>query len=240
MKYALLSVMGAGFVAFVSTNMAVAADQPTGERVTITGMAKAIGNAGGQLDPKIANATLTVTKEAGGSPEVYYVSGYAGVILAKQCDGKKAEVTGTLSQSNGKMTITGRSVDVKMDGVPVEGTKTPAKGTDATSGDKKTTVKGMAKAVGDIGEIGQKPNPAIANATLTFMGKDSAGRATEITCDVYGWAGVILAQKADGKQAEVTGVVSEKDGKMSIVARSVDVKVEGVPLLEGAKQPAKK
>jgi hypothetical protein len=177
-----------------------------------------------------------VTKEAGGNPEVYYVSGWAGVILAKQCDGKKAEVTGIVSESNGKKTITGKSIDVKVDGAPVEGPKTPAKGTDETSGAKKTTIKGMAKA---IEEIEERPNPKVASATLTVTEKDKAGKEAEVTYYVYGWAGVILAKDANGKEAEVTGVVSEKDGKKTITARSIDVKVEGSPL-EGTKQPGKK
>ena len=45
---------------------------------------------------------------------VYYVNGWAGVILAKQADGKKAEVSGTVGYKDGKYTLTGKSVDVKV------------------------------------------------------------------------------------------------------------------------------
>jgi hypothetical protein len=89
-----------------------------GERVTITGMAKAlVANVRGELDPSSANATLTVTATGSDGKEtqvVYDVRGWAGVILAKAGDGKKAEVTGVASEKDGRWTITGKSVDVKI------------------------------------------------------------------------------------------------------------------------------
>ncbi|MGD0897065.1 MAG: FecR domain-containing protein [Thermoguttaceae bacterium] len=81
-------------------------------KVTITGMARALGEASGNLNPGVANATLTVT--ANDTKVVYYVSGWAGVILAKQADGKKAEVTGVLVEKDGRKTITAASVGVKI------------------------------------------------------------------------------------------------------------------------------
>jgi hypothetical protein len=89
----------------------------TGGRITVTGMARATGNPAGNLDPMAANATLTVTKKnADGidSETVYYVNGWAGVILAKQADGKKAEVSGTIGYKDGRYTLIGKSVDVKV------------------------------------------------------------------------------------------------------------------------------
>jgi hypothetical protein len=82
------------------------------EKVTITGMAKALGGAGGKLNPNVPNATLTVTTN--GAKVVYYVSGWAGVILAKQADGKKADVSGVVTEKGGRKTITGKSMDVKI------------------------------------------------------------------------------------------------------------------------------
>ena len=82
------------------------------EKVTITGTAKALGAAGGKLNPSVANATLTVA--TGGKQVVYYVYGWAGIILAKQTDGKKAEVSGVVAEKDGKQTITGKSMDVKI------------------------------------------------------------------------------------------------------------------------------
>ena len=75
-------------------------------------MAKALGGASGKLNPAAANATLTVT--TGDTQVVYYVYGWAGVILAKQADGKKAEVSGVVADKDGRKTITGKSVDVKI------------------------------------------------------------------------------------------------------------------------------
>ena len=82
------------------------------EKVTITGTARSLGAAGGKHDPSVANATLTVT--TGGKQVVYYVYGWAGVILAQQADGKKAEVSGVVAKKNGRKTITGKSMDVKI------------------------------------------------------------------------------------------------------------------------------
>ncbi|MCY3024305.1 MAG: FecR family protein [Planctomycetota bacterium] len=85
----------------------------THERVTLTGMGKALGDASGKLDPTQANATLTVTDD-GGKETVYDVCGWAGVIVAKQGDGKKVEVTGVVYEKDGKKRIIGKSVDVKI------------------------------------------------------------------------------------------------------------------------------
>jgi len=87
----------------------------SGDRVTITGMAQAL--IADAKDPAVANATLTVTTTGGDGKEtqaVYHVCGWAGVILAKAGDGKKAEVTGVVSERDGRRTITGKSVDVKI------------------------------------------------------------------------------------------------------------------------------
>ena len=42
----------------------------------------------------------------------------------------------------------------------------------------------------------------------------------------------------DGREVEITGVVSEKNGHKAITARSIDVKIEGVPI-EGTKKSEK-
>jgi len=97
---------------------------------------------------------------------------------------------------------------------------------------EKATISGMVNAMGEIGSIGEKPNLAIANATLTVIKKDSTGKKTEVVYYVYGWAGVILGQRADGKEAEVTGTISEKDGKKTITARSIDARIQGVPIVQ--------
>ncbi|HUT33493.1 MAG TPA: FecR domain-containing protein [Planctomycetota bacterium] len=82
-----------------------------GERVTITGMAGAL--VADAKDPSVANATVTVTA-ADGTQVVYDVYGWAGVIVARQGDGKRVEVTGVVGGNDGKRTITGKSVDAKI------------------------------------------------------------------------------------------------------------------------------
>lgn len=77
-------------------------------KVTISGTAKAIGDASTKMNPSVANATLTTSDNT-----VYYVYGWAGIIVAKN-DGKKVEVTGVVGEKDGKKTITARSVDVKV------------------------------------------------------------------------------------------------------------------------------
>ena len=107
------------FVALVATlglactESASAAQTPSTERVTLTGMGKALGNTNEQMDPSKASATLTVTDD-GGKETVYHVYGWAGVIVAKQGDGKKCEVTGVVNEKGGKKAITGKSIDVKI------------------------------------------------------------------------------------------------------------------------------
>jgi len=101
-----------GLVVFAGAGSTVAADPPTTTRVTITGTGHALGDASGNMNPQVANATVTVTEN--GNPAVYYVYGWAGVIVAKQGDGKQVEVTGMVGEKDGKKTITGRSVDVKI------------------------------------------------------------------------------------------------------------------------------
>jgi ferric-dicitrate binding protein FerR (iron transport regulator) len=81
-------------------------------RVTITGMGKALGDARGNLNPAAANATLTVTTNS--AQAVYYVSGWAGVLVAKQADGKKVAITGVMGEKDGRKTISGKSSDVKI------------------------------------------------------------------------------------------------------------------------------
>lgn len=89
-----------------------------GERVTLTGMARALPpDARGERNPSAANATLAVTTTGPDGKEaevIYDVAGWAGVILAKAGDGRKAEVSGVVSERDGKRTITGKSVDVKI------------------------------------------------------------------------------------------------------------------------------
>ena len=60
---------------------------------------------------------------------------------------------------------------------------------------------------------------------MTVTTTDDAGRAIQVVYYVYGWAGVVLAKQADGKKAEVTGVVAEKDGQKTILGKSVDAKI---------------
>jgi ferric-dicitrate binding protein FerR (iron transport regulator) len=91
---------------------ATGATQMATQRITIRGMGKALGDPSGNLNPSVANATVTVTKN--GVEDVYYVYGWAGVIVAKKGDGKMVEVTGYVGVKDGKKTITGRSVDVKI------------------------------------------------------------------------------------------------------------------------------
>jgi hypothetical protein len=102
----LAAVIGLVVCSFVQST--VAAD----EKVTITGMGKALGDASGNLNPAVANAAVTVTEN--GNEVVYYVYGWAGVIVAKQGNGKKVEVTGAVGEKDGKKKITARSIDVKI------------------------------------------------------------------------------------------------------------------------------
>lgn len=79
------------------------------QRITIKGLGKALGDASGKMDPAAANATVTLDDGT-----VYYVHGWAGVIVAKKGDGKTVEVSGYVGVKDGKKTITGKSVDVKV------------------------------------------------------------------------------------------------------------------------------
>jgi hypothetical protein len=97
-----------GLVGLAFTQAVIAGDAP---KTTITGMGKAV--VADAKDPSVANATVTVTT-ADGTQAVYDLYGWAGVIVAKQGDGKKVEVTGVVGEKDGKKTITGRSVDVKI------------------------------------------------------------------------------------------------------------------------------
>ena len=106
-------VLTAGLVVFACTIAATADESSTKvKKVTLSGVAKALGDPKAKMDPAVANATLTVSK--GGEKTVYQVYGWAGVILAMKADGKKAEVSGVIGAKNGKKTVTGRSVDVKV------------------------------------------------------------------------------------------------------------------------------
>ncbi|MBI5722494.1 MAG: FecR domain-containing protein [Planctomycetes bacterium] len=93
------------------TSASVPASVPGSTRVTITGTAKSTSIDPTFKNPAVAHATVTVTEN--GTQTVYYVYGWAGAICA-QNDGKTVQVTGTVGESNGKKTITGRSVDVKV------------------------------------------------------------------------------------------------------------------------------
>jgi hypothetical protein len=88
------------------------AQMSTTARVTITGMSKALGDPKAKMDPAVANAIVTVA--ADNTQVDYYVYGWAGVICATRADGKKVEVTGVVGEKDGKKTITGKSVDVKI------------------------------------------------------------------------------------------------------------------------------
>jgi len=94
---------------------------PHYERVTITGIGKSLVEdataPNKHFDPSVPNATVTVETPGEGGKKaqtVYYVAGWAGAIVAIKGDGKKVEVTGVVSEKDGKKTITGRSVDVKI------------------------------------------------------------------------------------------------------------------------------
>ena len=79
------------------------------QRITITGMGKALAPPGDKPDVAIANATVTTDDGT-----VYYVYGWGGVIVAKKGDGKRVEVTGFPGVKDGKKTITAASVGVKI------------------------------------------------------------------------------------------------------------------------------
>jgi hypothetical protein len=99
-----------GNVAVMAGQEKTVAATPMAEttKVTITGMAKALGDPSAKMDPTVANATVTTSDNT-----VYYVYGWAGVIVAKN-DGKKVEVNGYVGEKDGKKTITGKSIDVKV------------------------------------------------------------------------------------------------------------------------------
>jgi hypothetical protein len=80
------------------------------ERVTLTGIANAIGKGAiDKRDPSKANATLKVDQK-----DLYHVYGWAGIICATKADGKKVEITGEVGDDHGKKTITAKSIDVKI------------------------------------------------------------------------------------------------------------------------------
>jgi hypothetical protein len=113
---AIIVVSIVALMCFAFTSAVTAGETSKSAKTTITGMGKALGEASGKLDPTAANATVTVTTTAAGkdTQEVYYVYGWAGVIVAKQGDGKKVEVAGTVAEKDSKKTITGKSIDVKI------------------------------------------------------------------------------------------------------------------------------
>jgi hypothetical protein len=86
------------------------------------------------------------------------------------------------------------------------------------------TISGIGKALVDPNA---KMDPTIASASVTTL---STATQPNITYLVYGWAGVIVAKRADGKLVDVTGVVSEHGGRRSILGKSIDVAIDGVPL----------
>jgi len=109
---AMLVALVVGLVGFAFASAVRADDTTKAKRVTLTGMGKALGHASGKMDPAIANATLTVKGQ--GTSVIYDVYGWGGIIIAKQADGKKVDVTGFLGEKNGKKTITAASVGVKI------------------------------------------------------------------------------------------------------------------------------
>jgi hypothetical protein len=117
-----MAILGLAFAESAS-----AAQTTSTEKLTLTGMGKALGNTNEKMDPAKASATLTVTDDAG-KETVYHVYGWVGVIVAKQGDGKKCEVTGVINEKGGKKAITGKSIDVKIIVVDDEsGKKKPTK-----------------------------------------------------------------------------------------------------------------
>lgn len=90
-------------------------------RVTISGMGKALVDPNAKMDPLAANASVTTISTATQPNMTYLVYGWAGVIIAKRADGKMVDVTGVVSDKNGAKSILGKSIDVAINGVPIEG-----------------------------------------------------------------------------------------------------------------------
>jgi len=252
-KIALLcSVLAAAGLITVTARPLAAVDATT-SRITISGTAHALGNAGGGFDPHTTYATVTT---ADGT--VYDVMGGAGMIIDLRADGKQVTVNGVPGDAGGQKTIAGRSIDVAIDGVPIESTTAPnippntqqhspqttppttvagnspnaPPGTPIPiSSTRKVTLSGIAHVL-VTAPAGATPNPSQANASLTVTTPNTNPPAT-ITYLVYGYAGVILATQADGKQVEVTGSTGTRDGKPFIYGRSIDVTIGGVPIEGG-------
>ena len=166
------------------------------ERVTLTGMAKALGNSKRKLDPGVPNATLTVS--TGGATAVYYVSGWAGVILAQRADGKKAEVSGVVAETGGRKTIAGRSMDAKI--IVVE-----EKASSAAVADEPPLV-GIVKAAATSAEEAAtvKVGPAVYKVV-----KEGNGRK--------------VATDANGKKVEMKGIVQNRRGVRWITVTSCKI-----------------
>jgi RNA polymerase sigma-70 factor (ECF subfamily) len=103
-------------------------------------------------------------------------------------------------------------------------TARPVHADEAHSTSARVTISGIGKALVDPNA---KMDPTIASASVTTL---STATQPNITYLVYGWAGVIVAKRADGKLVDVTGVVSEHGGRRSILGKSIDVAIDGVPL----------
>ena len=110
---ALVLLAGGAVGAQVKVAQAAAPAALATDQQTITGVTKALPAYNpNKMNPGVANATVTVT--VNGTDTVYYVYGWAGIICAKN-DGKTVEVTGTVrTTSIGQLTITGKSIDVKV------------------------------------------------------------------------------------------------------------------------------
>ena len=111
-----------------------------------------------------------------------------------------------------KTTILYRSLSIALIAVLVGGAFLMS--LNAQTSAPRVTLTGMSKA---IATTSTNRNQAQPNATLTVSGGD--------VYQVYGWAGIICATKADGKKVEVDGVIGQRDGKKTITAKSIDVKI---------------
>ena len=205
----MLAIIGVGLQAAEGTEQV--------QRTTITGVAHGLTNLTAKMDPQVANATVTVSGP-GGVTTVYYVHGWAGVLIAQRAEGKSVEVTGVVGSADGKSTIVARSIDVAIDGKPIEEKpQTPNKPSPVEP--SRVTITGVAKGIGDPNG---KMDPMAANATVTT--------ADGTVYEVHGWAGIIITKQANGKTVEVTGTVGGTAEKKSILGRSIDVAINGVPI----------
>ena len=80
---------------------------------------------------------------------------------------------------------------------------------------KKMTIVGVARA------LPGRRDPNYASATVTVATKDAEGNTVEVVYYLYGPVAVKVAEEANGKQVEVTGmVVALKNGRKMMTAQS--------------------